>query len=516
MGLTLTRQDTEIRQSDLFDDTLAAGATLESGSTNIESDLNSIRSQVKRILDDSAGNWYDDLATVNSKKRDLKDLNTDLDDMEEKKLLCGVQVLTDISVPAAQNYVVLSVAGSEAPTNVAAVTAAQTGAVVAVLGTDVGVHSLAEVAGSNALTPKNLLMIRDASTKESLLSNNQQVYGLLQAETGVVDGDTFDDTTKQVQISFVRNNGSDDLEAVPVADIQSKTIEYIYSNRITLDTLPEDCGFPYINFTDQIASQDVTLDNAIDNQGATPATQGTDIFVRIDDTFEWTFQDSAGTADIFSVKAEAAGDEVEFNVTTFDVNNSATADFSQGISVDSTDQAINIGNTTGQIDTTGSLVINASGGSSDLTLDAGLEMKFVDGNKSGSTFAGDLKLAETSAEWDAYETAFGEVSLLNAIVQASSASATQKVSYVVTATINPDNDLDPGVNATVINGSTYDLTSISFTDTLKVYLNGKRLIGGADASANNDFYPGTDLTNGEIKFETRKLKSGDQVIVETG
>ena len=165
--------------------------------------------------------------------------------MEEKKLMCAVQILTNVAVPASQNYVVLSVAGSETPTQTAAVTASQTGAIVAVLGTDVGSHSLDEVAGANALSPKNLLLIRDATTKEGILSNSQQVYGLLQAETGVVDGDTFNDTDKQVQISFVRNNGSDDLEAVPVADIESKTIEYIYSNRITLDTLPEDCGFPY-------------------------------------------------------------------------------------------------------------------------------------------------------------------------------------------------------------------------------------------------------------------------------
>jgi len=53
------------------------------------------------------------------------------------------------------------------------------------------------------------------------------------------------------------------------------------------------------------------------------------------------------------------------------------------------------------------------------------EIIFSDTNKSGSTFAGALKLSETTAEWDDYETAFGEVSLMNAVVQANVSGASK-------------------------------------------------------------------------------------------
>ena len=92
------RQDTQIRQSDLYDDTVAAGSTLESAPVNIEEDLNGLRSQFKRaIWDDGAGNWYDDIPTINAKKRGIRDVNFDLDDIEEKRLLFRTQILTDIS-----------------------------------------------------------------------------------------------------------------------------------------------------------------------------------------------------------------------------------------------------------------------------------------------------------------------------------------------------------------------------------------------------------------------------------
>lgn len=51
------RQISQVKQSDTFDDTLATGTTLESSSTNLESDLNALRSQIKRI--GNMSNWYD-------------------------------------------------------------------------------------------------------------------------------------------------------------------------------------------------------------------------------------------------------------------------------------------------------------------------------------------------------------------------------------------------------------------------------------------------------------------------
>lgn len=465
----------------------------------------------KSVAYDDAGNWYDDIPTVNSKKRALSDLNTDLDDLEEKRLLCAVTQLTNITVPAAQNYVVLSVAGSQAPSDTAAL-GTGLGAVVAVLEAgEIGSHQLTEITGKNAISPKNLVTIRDAVTKDVIMSGEKQVYGLLQAENGVVQGDAFDDATKKVQIAFVRDNGSDDLEAVPNADIQSKVIEYVYPKRITLDTLPEDCNFPFATFADQTAAIDVTLNRAIDNQVGV-ATQAQNIDWDIADGNELAFTSDSGARDMQIFRPTGAGDEVEWNVDTFDVNNTNTADFAQGLSVDTADQVINVGNTTGQIDTTGSLAIKALGAAADLSLEAGLELKLVDGNKGGSTYAGDLKLAETSQEWSDYETRFGEVSILNAINQAYDSAGEVRTDYLVAADIAANADFDPGTNATVINGSIQDLTAYSFTLKVNLYLNGQLLIPGANAAANNDYYPGTDLANSEIKFEF-DLKQNDQVAI---
>jgi hypothetical protein len=80
----LIRQATQLRKSDTYIDNLTAGTALESGSTSIESDLNALRSQVNRLLDASGttGKWYEDVTTVNSKKRSVKQLNTDLNTIE--------------------------------------------------------------------------------------------------------------------------------------------------------------------------------------------------------------------------------------------------------------------------------------------------------------------------------------------------------------------------------------------------------------------------------------------------
>ena len=113
MARTFLRQATQIRNSDTYDDTLAAGATLETNPTEIEADLNGLRSQMKRaIWDDAAGNWYDDIPTVNTKKRAINDLNTDLDTVEIKPFLFPAQILTDISVGAGNAYVILSEPGT--------------------------------------------------------------------------------------------------------------------------------------------------------------------------------------------------------------------------------------------------------------------------------------------------------------------------------------------------------------------------------------------------------------------
>lgn len=503
MARTFIRQETQIRNSELYDDTKAAGSTLESANVSIEDDLNGTRSQLKRaIFADSAGDWFSDIPTVNGKKRAISALNTDLDDLEEKRILFRVDKIgTDITVPASQNYVVLVQATSQTPAEVAAVGAGSAlGAVVAVLAGDVGSHALTEVTGANALSPKNLCLVVDATSGDDILSSGRRVYALVQAETGTVDGEAFNDTTKQAQLSFVRPNATyDDLEAVPSADIQGKSINYSYVRRVALDSIPE-AAFLSGNFVDAAAATAVTLDNAIDNQVG-PATQNQNIAVRITDTFSWAFYDSTGATQILAIGADAGGDTVDINAEVFSVF--ATENhFGAGLQIDENGQQINVGVTSGLIESTGA---------NDLRILGAGELLLDDGNQTGSTWAQTtgIKLSDTTAEWSAFETAFGEVSLLNAI---TSSKRRAKVYANVTANTNADTDVGGVAGGTNLDAQLPNMSVGSFTTDYDVYLNGKLLRPGADASANNDYYPGTSLVNGQLRFEFR-ARTADVICV---
>jgi len=621
MGRTWIRQDAQVRRSVTYTDTVAAGATMESSPVHLEDDLNSIRSQINRIMKaDSSLNWYDDVPTVTglgaAKKRGLTLLNTDLDELEEQRILCPVQVLTNVSVPAAVaaigtitaiakasitdgqtftlddnentptvfefdlvpdgvsggntvvdisaattdiqvatamvsaingvgatlnwtaangggtlaavtlthdeegtigngtlfstnttmalvqptggagDMVVLDVSSSEAPTNSAAI-GTGLGTVVAVLAGDVGSWDNTVIAGSSAVNPKNMVWIRDHENHEGLTSDDKQIYGLLQAESGVVQGDSFNDTDKQVQISFFRIATDDTIEHVPGIDIGGRTVEYVYSKRVTLDTLPEDCYFPNVFFTDGAASVSVTLNNAIDNQGTTPATQDTNIDVDITTAGrEWFWRDAA-LADLLGIKEGSAGGTSEVQVAgAVDVFNvdAVLNDFANAIKADTSGTEIDIGVTAGHIETTST---------NDLHLQAGGEMYLDDGNQTGSSWAqtDGIKLSETQAEWNTFETEFGEVSLLNAIAQAKNTGGLTRTVTRSVVTTNVAADADAGGPATAANLDT-DLASRSgltlLTD-VDLYLNGVLLRPGADAAANNDYYPGS--TDVQWKFE---------------
>lgn len=642
MALTLQRQETDIRQSDLYDDTLVSGVALESSAANLESDLNSIRSQLKRILNDSAGNWYDDIPTVNSKQRDLTDLSTDLDNIEETKILCGVEVLQNVIIPAnayasgtitavaqsnitdaetftvsdninptvtfefdtngsvsetatlrqvditsdttaitvasrmvtainnapslnwtadnasgtsatvtlthnlggthangtlfteavadagftlvqptggAGDVVVLSQASSETPSVTAAADAGTAlGALVAVLSGDVGANDLAEISSTNPTTPKNRLLIRDAQLREGLTAQaapytGRQIYGLLQAESGTIDGDTFNDTDKQVQISFVMIV-DDDLVPAPGEDVGGSTIEYIYAQRTNLANLPEDCAFPHFTFTDGSASVSVTLDNAVDNQGVTPVTQNTDIFWDLGAGREIHFRDNAGV-DFFGLHEDSAGSATTVHVHSavdFYENDAADVDFGNGIQVNSLGTQIDIGTTAGRISSAGLLEL-FSGAGQDVHFQSANEITFNDTNKGGSTYASNLKLSDTSAEWDAFETAFGgEVSLLNAIVAAYDAVGNVQKSYatVQNGPHNADVNITGAGGTPPLDATLHDISNGDFLVDHDVFLNGNLMRPGADATANNDYYPGDSLANGDLKFE-RKLKDGDVI-----
>jgi len=495
MGRSLFQQDTQIWNSNSYDDTLAAGATLESGAAQSEDDFNGIRSQAKRFMwADSAGNWYDDLTTTNSKKRGINNLNSDLDDIEEKRLLFRADILTDITVTAAQNWEILSVAGTETPTQTAAVdTSTAEGAVVAYLAA-FNTNSLVEVAGDTALTPKNLCLVRNATTGDPILSSNRQVFALIQSEV-ITDGHTFNDTTQRVQLSFVRPNATfDDLEACPVGDIAGTSINYSYVRRVAFDNIPEDA---YLNggFVDQSGSVDVTLTNAIANQSG-PAPQTQDIEWRITDTFTLDFQDSTGGTNLLRIAPNAAGDEIEINVNTLDVNTTLDVDFSQGLKTDTGGTEIDIGVTAGSVETTGA---------ADLRVNGAGELYLDDGNQTGSTWAqtNGIKLSDTTAEWDTFEVNFGEVSILNAFNQLSGGVSLvrDKTVAVLTANVAADTNVTGAGGTPNLDAQLGDYSTVTFLTDVDVFLNGQLLRNGVNAAANNDVYPGTTPANGDLMFE---------------
>lgn len=627
MARTFIRQDTQVRKSDSYNDAVAFGETMETGSVNIEDDLNALRSQVNRLIRYSSGNWYDDIPTINSKQRGVYELNTDLDDLEEKSILCGVQVLTNVTIPAsadasgsmtaiakaslvdgetftlddgintatvfefdvagdgvgggntqvnvstdttdvevasrmvsaingvgstlllsadnsggtvatvtithtrggsvgnvttwddtvtnagflvtqptggAGDVVVLDDSSNETPALTAAI-GTGLGAVVAVLSTDVGNWASDLVNGANAVTPKNLVRIRDATTKDVLMDGDQVIYGLLQAESGVVQDDAFNDTDKQVQISFViQDPSTDTLVAADAQYTAGQTIEYIYARRATLDTLPEDCAFPMITFSDHMLFDEVTLDRAIDNQGTTPVTMDTNIDIDMGAGVEWAFRDSS-SQDLFNVTEGASGSTSAVNIgSDVDVynNDALDVDFASGIAVGSSGTEISINETAGTITTAQELTVQTTG-SNDLNVTSGNELFFDDTNQDGSSWtATQLKLSEDSAEWDLYKTNFGEVSLLDAINQAAASSLVRTRVYAnVTSTTAADNDVGGTGGGANLDAQLPDMSTVTFVDDVDIFLNGSLLRPGVDAAANHDCYPGSDLSLGQLKFE---------------
>lgn len=620
MGRTFIRQSAQIRNSVTYDDTVAAGSTLESNPTNIEDDLNAARSQLKRVLwADSAGNWYDDIPTHNAKKRGIDQLAEHLDELEEQPFLFRTQKLEEITVPAnvkatgtltltgnaangetvtidtktytfqtvltdvdgnvligatasdsidnliaaitlgsgagttyaasttlhptvtatagvgdtmdaeaklggtqgnliattttlgsgswggstlsggTGDIVVLSVASTEAPSETAAVGSVATEGAVVAYNASFPNAALDEVAGQGPIRPNNLCLVVDADKGtpiESIISSDpdvtRDIYALIQSEI-VTDGHTFDDATQRVELTFVRVNAEGtDLELCPSADIAGKIINYAYVRQMHLDNIPK-WAFLTGAFLDESAAASVTLNQAIDNQVGI-ATQVQDIDWNIADNYDLAFTTDSGGTDLLIMQAAAAGDTIQINTDDLDINSTNDVDISNAIKVDTSGTEIDIGVTAGTIETTSS---------DDLELQAGGELLFDDGNRTGSTWSAPIKLADTTAEWDAFETEFGgEVSLLRAIVLASKQENRTKGTAVVTSGIPADTNATGAGGSPNLDAQLPDYSYVgSFVSDVDVFLNGELLRGGADASANNDVYPGDTPANGDLKFE---------------
>jgi hypothetical protein len=500
MSRTFIRPSTQIRKSDAYVGTLTPGSALESASTSLEDDLNALRSMTSLLLDNQSGNWYDDLLTPatfeNGAKRGIQTVNQDLHDLERKRVLVDVFNLNDVVVLPGENVAVLDNNDVLPSGGVLAVGVVTTlGAVVAAHGGTFGQHSLAVVAGANTLSPKNLVPIVDSVSHDPFLSDNRVVWGLLHSESGI-DGSTASTTTPdRVQISFVRQNAAgNDLEAVPVADIENKTIHYSARVRKALSDLNEQ-DFLKGAHVDTPAATVVTRQYAYDNQGTTPVEITDPAFLDLNATaIKWTIRDKAN-AELFTVlegsDAGASEVQVKSDVDTFSVG-AALNTFAHGVRVDVSGERISVGESAGLIEAVGVAGLRLFASAGDTLLD--------DSHRAGSGFDGTtgLRLSASTQEWSDFETAFGgEVSLLKALTDARNSGSDSKTYAVVNTLVNANADVS--VDDANIDVALPNMAGGDFLKDYDVFLNGTLLRPGADAAANHDYYPGTTATS--LRFE---------------
>lgn len=140
----------------------------------------------------------------------------------------------------AGDIVVLSVAGGETPSETAAVGSVTTVGAVVAQNTSFGAPSLAVVTGKNVIMPANMVLIRDSATDDPILWEGKTVYGLLHCESAV-DGHSFNDTDRQVAITFVREIDSTThaLGYVKGEAVSGRALNYSYVVRTTLSALSE-------------------------------------------------------------------------------------------------------------------------------------------------------------------------------------------------------------------------------------------------------------------------------------
>jgi len=360
-----------------------------------------------------------------------------------------------------------------------------------------GTATLDEVAGASTIQPDNLVKLVDGVTRDPIVdSSGREIMALMQSESNT-DGSTIAaGTPDRVQFSFVVIGAAgDDLALADGAEIGGRTIDYAYIERNAFDDLPEH-AFLGEDFTD-VGAGSATRQSAYDNQ----ATAAVDLLTNATLDLEgaglyWEIRDDL-EARLFAIIEGSAGgtSEIELgsDVDVFD-NNAVSNLFAGPLTVDDDGTDIQIGVTAGHVETTGS---------DNLHLQAGGEMYLDDGNQTGSTWTdtNGIKLADTTAEWDNFKTQFGEVSLLNAIVEAADVIARNKTVATVTGDIAADTNVTGAGGSPNISSQLGDYSAVTFLTDVDVFVNGQLQWNGANAAANNDVYPGDSAANGDLKFE---------------
>lgn len=518
MARTFIRQEVQIAESENYIDNVAPAATMETGAASIEDDLNNVRSMLNlhRIANQS-GNWYDDLTSPTTflgegnAKRGIDALNQSLHDVERKRVLAQAVSLQDVTVGGADNFVILSLAQLPANTTAAVGAVTTLGTVTAAHGGSFGTHALTEVSGATAISPKNLIGVVDGATRDPILSGGRRIYALFQTENAV-DAHTMTGTTpNRAQLSFVRVNAAgDDLEACPAVDIQGKTINFTSVTRKALAALTEQ-DFLTGAEVDVPAGATVTRQVAYDNQGVTPVDLTTNAILDLEGAgLAWRVRDDL-EANLLSVIEGSAGGTSEVavggDVDVFNVD-AVLNDFAAGVRARTGGtRPIHVGVNDGVVEST----------AGDLRVLGAAELYLDDGNQAGSTWAqtDGIKLSETTAEWDAFEAKFGEVSLLQAIVTGSNTRT--KVQATMTSTVLADNDVNgPGTPHANTNVDLAPFDQVTFVDDVEVYLNGELLRNAANDGGGEDVYPGGTPADGDLRFQFKLKGTGskpDQITV---
>ena len=183
----------------------------------------------------------------------------------------------------------------------------------------------------------------------------------------------------------------------------------------------------------------------------------------------WLIRDDL-QANLFGIVEGSSGGTSQVviysDVDTFDIN-AVAVDSDAGATLNSGGtRPIAVGVTDGVIEST----------AGDLRINATTELYLDDGNQAGSTWAqtDGIKLSEDSTEWDDYETAFGEVSLLNGILQAYNNTVRTKIQATLTANVTAGNDVNgPGTahNNTDVDLAPFD--QVTFNTDVDVFVNGE-------------------------------------------
>jgi len=224
-------QETQVRNSDVYDDTIAAGSGLESpaaANQNIRFDLNALRSRILDIIDPQSqagtADWFVDLASAldNFGLRQIHDkkfvfiLPFDANNAFTLGALLGGVLVSSAMVAGAAGIIAVGPASIQNAAYVAADEANFT--VAGTLG--IGLSQAASAAGAVL----NEVSIFVDGTNDPPLDGGSRVFGLLQVINGTSDGTAIAAAASEnLQISFVKvDPGTDAIVAVslPAATYQ--------------------------------------------------------------------------------------------------------------------------------------------------------------------------------------------------------------------------------------------------------------------------------------------------------